>query len=92
MTSKTSYLLILSSRISGVFLHSCLVYLVTFVTILPCSSPKQAGDNKIAALKRHARDFMGQQRSSDDDARSSYLESTDSYKYDMLAIARLILQ
>jgi hypothetical protein len=34
---------------------------------------------------------MGQQRS-DDDAGLSYLESADKYKYDMLAIGRMIVQ
>jgi hypothetical protein len=34
---------------------------------------------------------MGQQRSSDDDVQTSYLESVDNYKYDTLAIARLIM-
>jgi hypothetical protein len=61
------------------------------VTILPCPSPKQARGNKVAALKRHPHDFMGQQRS-DDDAGLSYLESADKYKYDMLAIGRMIVQ
>jgi hypothetical protein len=60
------------------------------VTIPPCPSRKQTGTDKIAALKRRARDFMGQQRSSDDDVQTSYLESVDNYKYDTLAIARLI--
>jgi hypothetical protein len=58
---------------------------------LPCPSRKQTDENKINTLKRRARDFMGQQRSSDDDVQTSYLESADNYKYDTLAIARLIV-
>jgi hypothetical protein len=61
------------------------------VTISPCPSPKQAGSDKIVALKRCACDFMGQPRT-DDDAVLSYLESVDAYKYDMLAIRRMIVQ
>jgi hypothetical protein len=61
------------------------------VMISPCPSPKQAGSNKIAALKRHACDFMGQQRT-DGNAGLSYLESADNYKYNTLAIGRLIVQ
>jgi hypothetical protein len=34
---------------------------------------------------------MGQRKSSDDDVRTSYLESADNYEYDTLAIARLIV-
>jgi hypothetical protein len=60
------------------------------VTIQPCPSCKQTNADKINALKRRTRDFMGQPRSSDDDVQTSYLESTDNYEYDMLAIARLI--
>jgi hypothetical protein len=67
------------------------------VTILPCPSSKQAVDGSIAALKRHAHDFMGQPRTSgeqqkteDDDAGLSYLESTEKYEYDTLAIGRMI--
>jgi hypothetical protein len=62
------------------------------VTILPCPSRKQKDADKINALKRHTHDFMGQSRSSDDDVQTSYLESADSYKYDTLAIARLIMR
>jgi hypothetical protein len=61
------------------------------VTKLPCPSCKQTDADKINALKRHACDFMGQQRSSDDDVQTSYLESTDNYKYATLAVARLIM-
>jgi hypothetical protein len=60
------------------------------VTNLPCPSSKQTNEEKIDALKRRTRDFIGQQRSSDDDVQTSYLESADNYKYDTLAIARLI--
>jgi hypothetical protein len=62
----------------------------TGVTIPPCPSCKQTDTNKINALKRRTHDFMGQQRSSDDDVQISYLESADTYKYDTLAISRLI--
>jgi hypothetical protein len=61
-----------------------------FVTISPCPSPKQAGSDKIAALKRRACDFMGQPRT-DDNAGLSYLESVDTYEYDTLAIGRMIV-
>jgi hypothetical protein len=61
------------------------------VTISPCPSPKQAGSDKIAALKRCAHDFMGQPWSSDN-AGLSYLESMEAYDYDTLAIGRLIAQ
>jgi hypothetical protein len=47
--------------------------------------------DKIAALKRCARDFADQQMTSDD-AGLSYLESMDAYEYDSLAIGRLIAQ
>jgi hypothetical protein len=64
---------------------------------LPCPSSKQAVDGSVAALKRRAHDFMGQPRSSgnqqtthDDDAEPSYLENADKYKYDTLAISRMI--
>jgi hypothetical protein len=57
---------------------------------LPCPSCKQTDIDKIAALKRHTCDFMGQKRSSDDHVQSSYLESADIYKYNTLAVARLI--
>jgi hypothetical protein len=40
-------------------------------------------------LKRRARDFMGQRRTDDDD---SYLMHVDTYEYDTLAIARMIVQ
>jgi hypothetical protein len=66
--------------------------------IPPCPSSKQAVDGSVAALKRHTRDFMGQLQSSgdqqktDDDAELSYLESAETYKYDTLAIGRMIAQ
>jgi hypothetical protein len=63
---------------------------IGFVMIPPCPSRKQTSEDKIAAWKRRAHDFMGQQRSSDNDVQTSYLESVDNYEYDMLAIARLI--
>jgi hypothetical protein len=59
--------------------------------ILLCPSPKQADSDKVVALKRHTCDFMGQQRT-DDNAGLSYLESVDNYKYDTLAIGRMIAQ
>jgi hypothetical protein len=59
--------------------------------ISPCPSPKQAGSDKVVALKRCAPDFMGQCRT-DDNAGLSYLESADNYKYDTLAIGRMIAQ
>jgi hypothetical protein len=71
---------------------------MTTVTIQPCPSSKQAVDRSVAALKRCACDFMGQLRSSgdqqktDDDAGLSYLESAEAYKYDTLAIGRMIAQ
>jgi hypothetical protein len=61
------------------------------VTNPPCPSHKQTDADKINTLKRRARDFMGQQRSNDNDVQTSYLESADTYEYDMLAIARLIV-
>jgi hypothetical protein len=51
--------------------------------IPPCPLRKQTNEDKIAALKRHACNFMGQQRT-DDDAELSYLESMDNYEYDTL--------
>jgi uncharacterized protein YggE len=60
------------------------------VTDLPGPPSVQTTHKKINALKRRARDFMSQQRSSDDDVQTSYLESMDNYKYNTLAIARLI--
>jgi hypothetical protein len=70
---------------------------VQCVTNPPCPSSKQAVDRSIVALKRHARDLMGQPRSSgdqmiSDNAGASYLEEADMYKYDMLAIGRMIAQ
>jgi hypothetical protein len=61
------------------------------VMISPCPPPKQTGNDKITALKRHACDFMGQQRTNDN-AGLSYLESAEAYNYDTLAIGRLIAQ
>jgi hypothetical protein len=58
--------------------------------IPPCPSCKQTNADKINALKRCTRDFMGKPRSSNDDVQTSYLESVDNYEYDTLAIARLI--
>jgi hypothetical protein len=58
---------------------------------LPCPPSNKAEDGSIAALKRRAHDFMGRHRT-DDDAGLSYLESADAYKYDTLAIGRLIAQ
>jgi hypothetical protein len=67
------------------------------VTNPPCPSSKQAVDGSIVALKRRARDFMGQPRSigdqqttCDDDTGPSYLENADKYEYDTLAIGRMI--
>jgi hypothetical protein len=57
----------------------------------PCPSREQTNNDKVASLKRRTCDFMGQPRQ-DDQARSSYLESADTYEYDTLAIARLIVQ
>jgi hypothetical protein len=71
--------------------------IVCIVTIQPCPSSKQAVDRSVAALKRHARDFMGQPRSSgeqqktDDDAGLSYLESAKAYEYDTLTIRQMIM-
>jgi hypothetical protein len=61
------------------------------VTNPPCPLLNAAEKRSIAALKRRAHDFMGQQRT-DDDAELSYLESTDNYKYDTLAVGRMIVQ
>jgi hypothetical protein len=61
------------------------------VTNPPCPSHKQAKEDKIAALKKRARDFRSQQMTSDD-AGPSYLENTDTYKYDMLAVRWMIVQ
>jgi hypothetical protein len=66
--------------------------------IQPCPSSKQAVNGSIMALKRRARDFMGQPQSSgeqqktDDDAGLSYLESAEAYKYNTLAVGRMIAQ
>jgi hypothetical protein len=57
---------------------------------LPCPSSKQANNRSTAALKRHACDFGDQQTTGNDNAGLSYLESVDNYKYDMLAIGRMI--
>jgi hypothetical protein len=58
--------------------------------ISPCPSHKQTSKDKIVALKRRARDFMGQDRSTDDD--DSYLMHADTYEYDTLAVVRMIAQ
>jgi hypothetical protein len=58
----------------------------------PCPSSKQANDRSMAPLKRHARDLGNQQTTGDDNAGPSYLENTDKYKYNMLAIGRMIAQ
>jgi hypothetical protein len=63
----------------------------SIVTISPSPPPKQTGSDKIAALKRRTRDFMGQPRSSDD-VGLSYLESAEDYEYDTLAVRRMIAQ
>jgi hypothetical protein len=66
--------------------------------ILPCPSSKQAVDGSIAALKRRARDFMGQpqpssdQQKTDNDTGLSYLESAEAYEYDTLAVGWMIAQ
>jgi hypothetical protein len=52
---------------------------------LPCPPSNKAEDGSIAALKRHAHDFMGRHRT-DDNAGLSYLESADAYKYDTLVL------
>jgi hypothetical protein len=57
-----------------------------------CPPSNQAEDGSIAALQRHARDFAHQQMTRDSESGISYLESADSYEYDMLAIRRMIAQ
>jgi hypothetical protein len=61
------------------------------VTDLPEPSSVQAKDGSIAALKRCTHDFTHTQMTNDD-AGLSYLESADTYEYDMLAIRRMIAQ
>jgi hypothetical protein len=56
----------------------------------PCPSCKQTKEDKVAALKKRTHDFMGQQRSTDDD--DSYLMHADTYEYDTVAVARTIAQ
>jgi hypothetical protein len=50
-----------------------------------------AEDGSIVALKRHTHDFTCQQ-TTHDNRHISYLESTDDYKDNMLAIGRMIVQ
>jgi hypothetical protein len=60
---------------------------------LLCPPSNQAEDGSIAALKRCAHDFMCQQMTRDDSGSGiSYLESTDNYEYDTLAIGQMIVQ
>jgi hypothetical protein len=61
------------------------------VMVSPCPPHKQTNEDKIAALKRRACDFMGQPRT-DDDAGLSYLESAEAYDYNTLAVGRMIAQ
>jgi hypothetical protein len=60
------------------------------VTNPPCPSSKQANNGSIDALKRRSRDFSNQQMTSNE-AGPLYLENTDTYKYDTLAISRMII-
>jgi hypothetical protein len=64
------------------------------VTIPPCPSSNSAVKGSVAALKRHARDFMGQPRSRGDQQMTglSYLEEADKYEYDTLVIGRMVTQ
>jgi hypothetical protein len=71
--------------------YTCCTVVNTSVTILPRPSSRQMKADKIAALKRRAREFGNQQKTSDD-AGPSYLENADAYKYDTLAIGRMIVQ
>jgi hypothetical protein len=48
-------------------------------------------EDKILALKRCTQEFGDQQMTSDD-AGPSYLENTDTYEYDTLAVGRMIVQ
>jgi hypothetical protein len=57
---------------------------------LPCPPSNIAEDGSIAALKRRAHDFTHQQTTHDGGTGTSYLESADDYKYNMMAIGRLI--
>jgi hypothetical protein len=66
-------------------------YKYQYVTIPPCPPSNIAENGSIAALKRHAHDFVHQQATRDD-AGLSYLESADTYEYDTLAIRRMIVQ
>jgi hypothetical protein len=61
------------------------------VTIPLCPPSIKAEDSSIAALKRHAHEFVHQQMTRDD-GQISYLESADAYEYDMLVIGRMIVQ
>jgi hypothetical protein len=61
------------------------------VTNPPCPSMEQAENDKVVDLKRHAQQYANQQMTSDNTG-LSYLESADIYKYDMLAIRRMIVQ
>jgi hypothetical protein len=60
------------------------------VTNLPCPPSNQAEDGSIATLQRHTHDFVCQQTTYDGGSGICYLESADSYKYDTLAIGRMI--
>jgi hypothetical protein len=62
------------------------------VTNSLCPPSNMAEDGSIVALKRCAHDFTHQQTTHDYDAGLSYLESADTYKYDTLAIGRMIAQ
>jgi hypothetical protein len=57
----------------------------------PWPSCKQTKEDKIAALKRHTRDFTDQRRTNDDTG-LTYLESTEDYKYNTLAVGRMVVQ
>jgi hypothetical protein len=66
------------------------------VTDLPCPSSNTEVDKSIAALKRCAWDFARHQTTHDHgyghNGQVSYLESMDAYKFNMLAIGRMIAQ
>jgi hypothetical protein len=62
----------------------------TFVTDPLCPLSNQAEDRSVVALKRCAIDFVHQQTTCDD-RHLSYLKSADAYKYDTLAIRRMVV-
>jgi hypothetical protein len=64
---------------------------VSPVTNLPCPSMEQAENDKHMDLKRCVWHYADQQLM-DGDAGLSYLESADIYKYNTLAIGRMIAQ